>query len=290
MKTRINRAKILAVSATILFIISLAGYAYMHKSNKSTQANLNELKLQSENLLSEKLLLDKMIDKNNKHISTLNEKNGDLNKMLAASNTKLRQKEAEIQKLQVENQKTRELEKQLAEIRKTNREMESQMAELKRNINNLEDEKNSLNAAYATLHAENKQLIENAAILSRLAADNFLVETFKGKKDKLTVSAKKTKKLTVEFDVPQSITATINFKVTTPQGNTFTSADGRITYIVMENEAVLYASVSPLSGELEASKRVEMVYKPKEKLTAGIYKIEIFNNSTKLGSCQVKLK
>ena len=65
--------------------------------------------------------------------------------------------------------------------------------------------------------------------------------------------------------------------------------DKSISYIIHENE-MLVASLSTLSGQFEVTKRIEMTYKPKERLQPGIYKIDMYNNKAYVGSCQIKLK
>jgi hypothetical protein len=54
--------------------------------------------------------------------------------------------------------------------------------------------------------------------------------------------------------------------------------------------SMLYASASDALSEIIVSKRVEMSYNPKEKLSKGVYQIEVFNGSMSAGKCQVKLK
>lgn len=292
MKTKFKKEQIIAATATIFLIAALIGIGVMQRSNKSLQDYLSDARLKTEKLLSEKLSLDKQIDKNNKELTLLNEKNKSLDKMLDDLKQKLVQKEAALKAHNNDGAKIKSLEKQIADIQKQKSELKKQIASANAVADQLRGEIDALTKTNAGLLAENKTLTENAKILTRLAADNFIVQSTKGKKDRLTVNARKTKKLSVGFDVPQNIVTAVSFKVTTPQGKTYTSKDksGTITSAVVDQGDNLYASLSPLTGEFEVTRRIEMVYKPTEKLMAGIYKIEIYNKDAKLGSCQVKLR
>jgi hypothetical protein len=59
---------------------------------------------------------------------------------------------------------------------------------------------------------------------------------------------------------------------------------------IKEDSGALYASLSPLSGMYESSKRVEMTYKPEKKLEKGTYVVQIFSGDTRIGSCRVLLR
>ena len=290
MKSKLNREKVMAASLTFLLFVSLIGLGLYQSSNKSLKDLLSSTKLKSEALLSEKLILDKEINKLKRSMSDLEGKNSAIDKLLADANVKLTQKETEIKAYKKENQKVKSLQSQLAEIQKIKSDLENQIENLLINSNLLTDKNSELNSIIASLQNENKVLKNNMELLGSLSADNFRVESIKGNKDKLTVNARKAKKLIVGFDVPPGIAEDVNFKITTPSGQLYTSNDNRISSSIIVDERSLLASMSPITGEFEISKRVEMVYRPENKLISGIYKIDIYNKDTKLSSCQIRLK
>lgn len=128
-------------------------------------------------------------------------------------------------------------------------------------------------------------------LLMATAADNYRLETFKGKKqEKLTIKASKAKKLSLSFEIPESLAENIDFRIITPSGSTISSQDEGLAFYIAEDNRPMLASLSPVSGEFEISKRIEMVYNPKGRMKAGIYKVEILNKDSYIGSCQVRLK
>lgn len=167
------------------------------------------------------------------------------------------------------------------------KEHETKILALKETIDKLNTDNNFLNQSLASLTEENKQLAANLDLLSSITADNYLVETTR-KKGKLTVVAKRTKKLGVNFKVPENMVETISFKLIKPDGNTVEGNSKDIAVNITDNNEVLYASLD--KAELKVSKRIEMTYEPKERLKSGVYKVEIYNKERYIGSCNVKLR
>jgi len=119
--------------------------------------------------------------------------------------------------------------------------------------------------------------------------DDIRVEAFK--KNKLTVSAKKTKKLDVNFLIPASNSSeNLQFKITDPSGQLLTANDGTIASVEVDESPILTADNSN-NLFLKQTKQVKMEYKPKNKLKPGVYRIEISNSDNAyMGSLQVRLK
>jgi hypothetical protein len=60
---------------------------------------------------------------------------------------------------------------------------------------------------------------------------------------------------------------------------------------VKEYEENLMASLSGGAGEtITFSKRAELVYKPEQKLSRGIYRFQVYDGDNYMGSVQLKLK
>lgn len=100
----------------------------------------------------------------------------------------------------------------------------------------------------------------------------------------------KTNRLAMGFDVPANKVEKVHFKITAPDGRIISNEQAGLTYRVIENNSNLLASLSPQSGEIEVTKRIEMTYKPIGKLSAGVYKIDIFDNDIYMSTCQVMLR
>ncbi len=171
------------------------------------------------------------------------------------------------------------------------------MTKMKTNVENMaaadkkkmQSEIGSLNATLTSLKSENKDLAANLELLRSVNADNFYMGADR-KNQKLTVKAARTNRIKVSFDVPDGIETAIKFSVIKPDGTKLSGADDGIAFNVTENEA---ARLSANAGEASAailSKKVEMTYKPKEKLKAGDYLIEMTNKDMHVAYCRVKLR
>ena len=286
MKT-IEKEKLIAGGAVIFLIVALIATGVFYKSNKSLTKNLNSEKLKSEMMLSQKLELQKEIEAFKTQVNSLNGKNDELDKFLTSTTQKLLDKEAELKKIKRENGNIKQLKKQLADLEDMKKDFESQVSVLFESIQKLTAEKNNLNKTIASLQEENKQLAENLKIISSMTADNYLVETTK-RKDKLTVVAKRAKKMAVTFKVPDNVVDDISFKIIKPDGKVVEGKDSGIAYHVLNANEGLMASAD--GGAIQVSRKIEMTYEPKEKQKPGIYKIEMYNADKYVGTVNVRLR
>lgn len=282
-----NRGKTSIVIAVVIVIAALIGTGIFYSSNKSLTRNLNVEKLKTERMLSEKLELQKEIETFRNQINSLTGKNTELDQLLAETSQKLNEKEAQLSRIVRENGSIKTLKKELAELNQVKKDFVDQVANLNETIWKLNKEKDTLNETIASLQKENKQLATNLDILSSITGDNYLVESTK-RKDRLTVMAKRTKKITMSFNVPENVVENISFKLTKPDGKQVDGKDNGIAYRIVNGDEDLTASIS--GGAIKVSKKIEMTYEPKEKSKPGIYKIEMYNDDKYIGACNVKLR
>jgi len=137
MESKLRKQKAITLATIVFFIVSLIGVGILYKTNTSLKNDLNETKLTSETLLSEKLALQKEIVKYDKEIAVLKSKNVQIDQSLVNVNKILAQKESEIKAAQKDKSKIKTLEKQLAEIIKNKNEIEHQINAQQQNINQL---------------------------------------------------------------------------------------------------------------------------------------------------------
>lgn len=286
MKT-IEKEKLIAGGAVIFLIVALIATGVFYNSNKTLTKQLNTEKLNSEMMLSQKLELQKEIEAFKEKVASLNGKNAELDKFLTSTTQKLLEREAELKKIKRENGNVKQLKKQLAELEDMKKDFESQLVVLNESIQKLTAEKNNLNKTIASLQEENKQLAENLKIISSMTADNYMVETTK-RKDKLTVVARRAKKMSVSFKVPDNVVDDISFKIIKPDGKVVEGKDNGIAYRVLNPEEGLMASTE--GGAIQVSRKIEMTYQPKEKQKPGIYKIEMYNADKYVGTVNVRLR
>ncbi len=287
MKTVEKRDRIIAAASTALFVIALVGMIIIHDSNRSLEDMLNGAKLKNENILSEKLSLDKEIKNFKAQLAALQGKNKELDKYLAAANADLAKREKELKA--ANSNKTSA--KELANLKKMRGDLEKQISALTAQIGSLESTNADFSSQLASLTAKNKELMANNELMKAFAANNYRVESSRGKNEKLTVVARKTKRLKMGFDLPQTVVENIQFKIKTPEGKVIDKQEDGLTATIvdMEDGSDLIASLEPM-GDFEVTKRIEMKYEPKKKLSKGVYTIDIYNGTTYMVSCQVKLR
>ncbi len=287
MKTVEKRDRIIAAASTALFVIALVGMIIIHDSNRSLEDMLNGAKLKNESILSEKLSLDKEIKNFKGQLAALQGKNKDLDKYLTTANADLAKREKELKA--ANSNKTSA--KELANLKRMRGDLEKQINALTSQIAALESSNADFSSQLASLTAKNKELMASNDLMKAFAANNYRVESSRGKNDKLTVVARKTKKLKMGFDLPQTVVENIQFKIKTPEGKVIDKEEDGLTATIvdMEDGSDLIASLEPM-GDFEVTKRIEMKYEPKKKLSKGVYTIDIYNGTTYMVSCQVKLR
>lgn len=289
MKNMVQNPKVIAGTVTFLLAIALVGLISFYEANQSLEAGLNDEKLKSERILSEKLSLEKEIAKLKQSITSLQGRNADLDKTLSKTSAKIAEKERELNKISKENASLKQYKQQYADLQKIKNDLESQVLALNNALTAANKEKESLNRMVAELQVKNKSLSDELAQIQIASLDDIRVEAFK--KNKLTVSARKTKKLDINFMIPSKYSAdNLTFKISDPSGQVLSPKDGTIAYVETLETPILTADASDMQY-LKQTKQVKMEYKPKKKLKAGIYRIEVTNaDNTYLGSLQVRLR
>lgn len=281
------KQKTITLSLGIVLIALTVSTISLFYNNQELNKHVNEEKIKNELLLSEKLALFKDIEDYTFNNNSLNKLNKDLEENIVQINKTIGLKESEIARLNKDNAKVNALKKQLVELNRLKREQETKLTALNETIKKLTTDNNFLNQSLAAMTEENKQLAANLELLSSITADNYLVETTR-KKGKLTVVAKRTKKMGVTFKVPENMVETISFKITKPDGTSIDGNSKDVAISITDDTERLYASLG--KREIKVSKRIEMTYEPKERLKSGVYKVEIYNREKYIGSCNVKLR
>ena len=298
----LSTPKVIAAAATLLLAGAIITILFFSKANNSLKQELTSEKLNSEKLLSEKLELKKNVDRANKDIdrfktdiNILQGTNTRLDLLLAASRKNLSEKLAEITRLQQANADKKFIEKELAELRNMREKYEGQITvmsgELKTLSSNnsaLTETNNALTEKIGMLEIQNKELAAHNELLKIMAADNYLVDGARGKKDKPTLIARKTNKLILSFVVPEAVSANLRFNIVSPDGVAIDQTEIHITTTLLQPEENPKV-VGTANGGVKLGKSIRMEYNPRGKFSRGIYKIEVFNNENYMGSCQVRL-
>ena len=288
METTFTKEKKIFTGVVVLLVLAVLAGGYFFSSNQFLSRNLNNEKLNSEMLLSEKLALQKEVDSFKTQVSDLSGKNSELDEVLKQTSLKLQEKEAALSRISRENGNIKQMRKELADLTQMKNDFESKVLSLNESIQKLNKEKDALNQTIASLQGENKKLTANVDLLSSMTRDNYLVETMK-RKDRLTVFARRTKKMSLTFKVPDYVVENISFKIIKPDGKIIEGKENGVACRVIYGDEGLTASLDG-AGTIHITRQIEMIYEPKEKQKPGMYKIEMYIQDTNVGTFNVKLR
>lgn len=290
MKT--SKETIIAGVVTVMFFTAVGFALFYSADNKVLNKDLKTEKLKSEKILSQKLALDKDISKLKSDINNYQGKNKQLDGKLADMHKKLALKENELAALLKQKALSEsKYKKQVSELGNYKSQLEGEIALLNESLADMKFKNSYLQNSVASLEKTNGDLLKRNSFLNDAGGNNYGVEALK-KNQKLTINSRKTKEIVLGFDVPASLANNLTLMVNTPDGKKKSSADTKeISYsIIDESEPVLLASTQMVADMNVGSKRVALSYKPQEKFKKGVYKIDIYHETTYLGSTQIKLK
>jgi hypothetical protein len=284
----LKSSKVIAVMTTALLVASLVWLMNTNRVNNSLETGLQEQKLKSEGLLSEKLLLEKDIEKFKGQLFKLKDENADLDGIVKSITAKLKNQESEYIRMKRDNASLGQIKKQRQELQVLKNELENELTSIKASYAALEAKNRELNTSVAALQERNKMLSDDLNRATLAAVDQSQIQAVRGKSEKLTVKAKRTKKLIANFEVPANL-RNLSFRIIDMKGNALTPQQGNIAFTSAPSEKSLTASTD---SDIEGSKlqKVEMVYIPKQKLNTGVYSVEILNENLYVGSLKVKLQ
>jgi myosin heavy subunit len=284
----LKSSKAIAVVTTALLLASLVWLLNTNRVNSSLEAGLEKERLKSESMLSEKLLLEKELDKFKDQLFKLKDKNLELDNLVKNTSSQFSRQESEYNRMKKENLTLAQIKKQRQDLVALRSQLENELQSLKSTNAELEEKNREMNNTIASLQDRNRILSEDLNRAMLAAVDQSQIQALRGKNERLTVRAKKTKKLMATFEVAANL-KNLSFKIIDSKRNLVSTETGSIAYNVMPSESSLTASASE---EVTASKlqKVELAFTPQKKLTPGVYTIEILNENLYVGSLRVKLR
>lgn len=287
-----TKIKAVAAGVTATLFASLMTLGVIYRNNSLLTEDIKAEKIRTETLNGEKTSLNKEIDKLKKELASLNSDNKELDKAVKEAQHKLVEKEAQIAKLSKNNSVIPSLRKEIESIRKIRQELIAQLETLKNENYMMGTEISELNRTIAGLRKENQELLARTNEKPMMAY-NFRVEPVKSRNDKLTVKAKRAKKIKISFDVnsPKNMTGDVYLKIRSEKDN---ELEGQtiLAYEMAEDtdDEYMMASTESLVISADEYKRFSVAFNPKEKLDAGVYYVSVFSGNNYLGSAQFKLR
>jgi len=285
------KEKTLINAGIIIIVILLITTTIAFMSNLKNKRNYNEEKLQNESISSQKNQVSQELDKVKSDMAALTTKRESEEKELAETESKLAETEKRIAHMSKENSSLMKDKNELVQLQKAKSDLDKVYENLKLKQETALSRIKELENSAIILDAQKKELTGNLANAEMYRTDNIEVYGSRGnKKDKFTFFARRTKKLNLNFDVPQSLTEAISFKIITPAGTTITPEDKSLTWLIEPEPKNLTASLLSVPGGFDASRKVALTYTSKDKLNSGEYKIQIFSNEKNIGNCRLKLR
>lgn len=283
----IKRSKTIAIVATTVLIAAVVWLVNLNSTNGSLRRGIEKEKLNAESLLSEKLLLEKDLQKAGDQLATLSAKNTSLDEAVKRADATLTENARAVERLKKENAGVAQLKRERQELHSIESQLRNELQTLRYANAALEQQNNQLNQTVTSLQERNRLLSDdlNKAMFSSL--DQSQIQAVRGKSQRLTLNAKRVRKLTADFEIPMAM-KDIRFNVIDEDGKVLTDKDGSVTYSVLSLTKNFTASAKTGTGA-NSFQKIEMVYTPKEKLKAGVYIVEVLHENLHVGSLKIKL-
>jgi len=281
--------KVYAGGITVMLFAAAVALIMYHDNVNGLRKSMDDERIKSESLLSQKLNLEKEVGNMINELSALKGQNSSLTKKWKDAVAGITERDAKINGMTNENKKAKALIAEVETLRKVKIDMNSDLDKVKSELAQVMMDNRRLTNEVAALEGQNSELNSTIAMLNQVTVNNSLVEATKGKKDRLTVAARNTKKLKVGFDLPVELVGNIYFKMMTPEGKAVTSDESSISFYETSVPSEMYAS-NEMIAKTSGKKHIEMVYKPESKLESGIYKIDVYSGDKYLGTTRVHLK
>jgi hypothetical protein len=284
----LKNSKAIAMVTTALFIGSLFWLMNTKRVNSSLETGLENERLKAEEILSEKLLLEKDLMKIKGELLKLEGTNAEQGHLVQNLSEQLANQEAEYNRMKKQNISLHQIKKQRQDLIALHGQLENELQSVKLSYAQLEAKNYELNHTVASLEDRNRMLMDDLNKAMFVAVDHAQIQAVKGKKEKLTVRARKTNKLIANFEVPATLKH-LTFRIADSKGNSLTQKDGTITSTITPSVGSYTATTD--SESLGSSlQKVEMAFIPKGRLESGVYTVEILNENLYVGSLKVKLK
>lgn len=281
---RTDRSKLIAAAAVVLLGLSMGWHLLR---NFSEQHDLDTIRNEQA--------------KNNALRTELGEAQRDL-AMAHARSTAVQAEshEHETQRIAAERQvaesqqRIRSLENAQGLAAKWKRELESaqaselaaqqQLTEMRERLDRSLSANASLEQANAFLKEEADRLAANKAFM-----DASLTQAFRGKKERLTVLARKTRKLHASMVLPASTAKNASYILTAPDGEVLTRDTPGMSIISRPAPGAKTASLDA-GVEMTGAEEVQLVYIPRKKLKPGMYKVEVRSGDKSVGTTFLNLR
>jgi len=267
----------------------VAGVLVLTSGKEANDSDANALRLAKEELIGEKLQLEKQL-------AELERKHAD----------------AKIHALDADH-RIHELEQRLAQAQRTPRQsataatgsgnssrMKRELADaldaqdrLRRELGAAQDGQRSLQDQLNMLRADRNALAARLGQQQQGAqmVNNAAVDALRGRRQHLTVRARRTNEIRMAFDLPEHIASNASFQIISPSGKTFEGGGAALSVVPgPEQDDALAARFMLAGGGQERASRVHLHFRPEKRLEAGTYRIDIRSGELYLNTVMLNLR
>jgi myosin heavy subunit len=278
-------------AGTIIIVLLLITTTIALISNAKNKRNYNEEKSLNESVTSQKHEVSQELDKVKNDLAALASAKASEEKELAETNSKLAETQKRILYMSKETSSLMNDKNELVQLQRSKSELDRVYEDLKLKQESSSSRIKELENSLMVLDAQKKEISADLAYAEKYRTDNVEIYGSRGnKKNKITFIGRRTNKLNISFDVPQSLTEPISFKIITPEGKTITPDDKSLTWLIKPGSDRMTASLSTIPGDIETIRKASLTYSPEEKLKSGEYKIQFFSNGKNIGNYGVMLR
>jgi hypothetical protein len=267
----------------------VAGVLILTSGKEATDIDDDALRLAKEELIGEKLQLEKQIaELEGKHIAAKGQaKNAeerilDLEQRLARAQRNTRPGTAPADG----NSGNSRMKRELSDALDAQDRLRRELGVAQDGQRSLQDQLNMLRADRDALAARLGQQQQGAHMVNNAAVD-----ALRGKRQHLTVRARRTNEIRMAFDLPENIASNATFKIISPSGKTFEGDGATLTVAPgQEQDEALAARFTLAGNSQERASRVHLHFRPEKRLEAGTYRIDIRAGELYLNTVMLNLR
>lgn len=165
---------------------------------------------------------------------------------------------------------------------------------LRRELDAARDGQRTLQQQLDQLRADRDALVASMEQQLRSArmVNNAVVDAVRGKRQHLTVRARRTQEIRMAFDLPEEIAANASFRIISPSGRTHDGGAPSLSVIPDDPTDGATAARFMLASGMgtERAKRVHLKFKPEQRLEPGTYRIDIRSGDLYLNTVMLNLR
>ncbi|MBP6698433.1 MAG: hypothetical protein KA175_12495, partial [Flavobacteriales bacterium] len=278
-----DRSKLIAMGALLLMLLSFGITLYEHGQHADLGTAMDLQRSQVQRLQHEREKLAGQLSGTAQGLRAAQQNAATLTEQRDQAERKADEAQARMVQGAAEQANAAKWRKEAEALRASNAQLQQQVVGSQASIDRLNTENRTLGERNASLRTEMEQMAANQARM-----DNSLAQAFQGKRERLTVLAKRTRKLQVSLDLPTALAKEASYIITRPDGKVVKGDDPSVSVITSKLPGAALASGG--KGATPGADQVKLVYIPKERLKPGVYKVNVRSGEQSIGTTYISLR